>query len=1064
MTGDPPPSPGQIRRSPTGVVGRSVELGALTTALERARQGIFAVSLEGEPGIGKSRLLVAAAAGAVANGFVPVSVTADEEIRGPFLLARGIVTAPTIREGAGPAAVEAIEQAQETLAGREPTLVGLPPDQRMLRVLDQASNAIRVVAQERPVALLLDDVQWADTDSLRLLRYLVRYEPSLPVQIVLAMRSAEASVATELVNLLADLERMSLVRRVVLPRFHQSETAELLRQALGGPINPASAAALHAQAEGVPLIVLELVRSYREAGLLQRIGTAWGLDPKAGRLLPSAVRTLIQRRAAHLDGEAKVALSEAAVLGRSFRLADLCAVRARLGDAASNPPSLSETFAPAVTAGLLSEVHDASGADYRFVHEQVREYSLGLLTVPRRRAIHGAIVDIMTGDGDPPDEMLPMLARHALAAGDAERSARFSVVAVAAALAANAPEEALRLVEEALPMVATRAERVALLRARDDALEMLCRPSDRLEGLAELAALADAAGEAPLEFEVTLRRAAALRLDLQHDRAAQLAREVRRRSAETSDGRHELAACLELGQDLLRVAIGEGYTPVEAEADLDGAAEAFQRAATLAEAQEDRAGLAAALRELGTIGLARIRAWFIERVRAGDHLPILARVAGGESLEAILSELPIVSLYGETGRHLERALELYEAVGDRRGAMSTIIALAYHRGAAEIHLGGNPVRAIEEIRGLSGQMRSLSRESERTAAEAQMLYGVHVFARSKVIPDLAVSRGAEAYEQARAIGDRTLEYLAAGGTALACLDLGETEDAERWLDRAAIAAAESPSPLRARQIETWRGIVAGARDDAPAMRAHLERAVELATTGGRPAARCEVLATLALEAARVGRRISDEDLLALAETAAAEVRRLVPGLPGHLLWGAQADAAGAAVAGARGDPTRAVELGRAALQARQAAMREDPHLEILIPAARSVLAGGAPEEQRAVHDELRLLRALIARRTLDEERRVAWFRGPLGRELSELTRELERVVGDDGAVPATALDPREQALLRLLTDGRTNAEIAAELGIGEPAVDRMLAETYARLGVSSRAEATALALRDEVTR
>jgi DNA-binding CsgD family transcriptional regulator/tetratricopeptide (TPR) repeat protein len=1056
------PSSTVPRRAVSPIVGRLVELGAVQAALARAHGGIFAVSLEGEPGIGKTRILQAAADTAAAEGFVSVRVTADEEIRGPFLLARGILASATLTEGSGTAVLQSIEQARETLTGRDPGLDGLPPDQRMVRVLDQATMAICAIAHERPTALLLDDVQWSDTDSLRVLRYLVRTEPGLPVLIVLAMRAEEAAAASELVNLIADLERLGLVRRVVVARFRQSETAELVRLTLGGSVDPASAAALHAQAEGVPFVVQELVRSYRESGLLQRIGDGWKLNPRAGRLLPSAVRTLVQRRAAHLDDGVKVALSEAAVFGRSFRLADLCAVRSRLGDAATNPASLSEWFAPAVTAGLLHEVHDASGADYRFGHEQVREFCLGLLSASRRRAIHLAIVEIMTADGEPPVAALPILARHALAAGDAERSARLSVEAVRAALAANAPEEALRLVEESLPVIATRTERVALLRARDDALAMLSRPADRLEGLAELAALAEAAGELGFELEIMLRRAAALRLSEQHDRAGELSSAVRRRAAEHGDRVNELAACLELGQDRLHMAIGEGYTPSPVEADLDGAAEAYERAIALAEELRDDASLAAALRERGVISLARIRAWFIDWTRVGGHGQILDRVAHGESLDSMLPELPVMGDYMDSGRFLERALGLFEAQGDRRGAMSTIIALAYRHGAAEIHLGSNPTRAIEEIRRLSSTMRSLSKETERGAAEAQMLYGVHVFARTKVIPDLAVSRGKEAFERARDLGDRGLEFLAAGGTAMAHLDLGSTAAAEQWLERAADAAADSPTQSRARQLELWRGLLSGASGDAAQMRRHFETALELATAGGRPAVRCEVLATLAMEAARLGRAGSAPDLLDLAESSAEEVRRIGPELPGHAPWEAQADAASSVVASARGDAAKSLEFARSALDRRRVAMREDPHLEILIPAARAVVESGAEDERAAVRTELRLLRGLIAQRTLDEDSRVAWFRGPWGRELAELAGEDEPGSALPDVAPGQKLDRTEHELLRLLTDGRTNREIAATLGLSQAAVERALTEMYARLGVSSRSEATALALRGQV--
>ena len=76
--------------------------------------------------------------------------------------------------------------------------------------------------------------------------------------------------------------------------------------------------------------------------------------------------------------------------------------------------------------------------------------------------------------------------------------------------------------------------------------------------------------------------------------------------------------------------------------------------------------------------------------------------------------------------------------------------------------------------------------SEREAAEAQMTYGVHVFARAKVIPDLAIERGQQAYDEARAMGDRALEFLAAIGTTHAYLEVEDAQQAERWLERAGI--------------------------------------------------------------------------------------------------------------------------------------------------------------------------------------------------------------------------------------------------------------------------------------
>src|SRR5207237_9939113 len=150
----------------------------------------------------------------------------------------------------------------------------------------------------------------------------------------------------------------------------------------------------------------------------------------------------------------------------------------------------------------------------------------------------------------------------------------------------------------ALPTAATPQDRLALLEARDDALDMLRRPGDRLEGLAELSAVAEALWDAHLEMKVQLRRAAAFRLSEDWDPAAELARRVRARAREEGDGPVELAASLELGQALVHVPLGEAFSLSTHEVDLDAAEEAYRGAATLAEQLEDQTSLAGGLRGL----------------------------------------------------------------------------------------------------------------------------------------------------------------------------------------------------------------------------------------------------------------------------------------------------------------------------------------------------------------------------------------------------------------------------------------------------------------------------------
>jgi DNA-binding NarL/FixJ family response regulator len=106
--------------------------------------------------------------------------------------------------------------------------------------------------------------------------------------------------------------------------------------------------------------------------------------------------------------------------------------------------------------------------------------------------------------------------------------------------------------------------------------------------------------------------------------------------------------------------------------------------------------------------------------------------------------------------------------------------------------------------------------------------------------------------------------------------------------------------------------------------------------------------------------------------------------------------------------------------------------------------------------------AMTAQRTFDEDIRVKWFRGPLGRELSALAGAFQPPTEAPDGRGDLSLEESDTALLKLLVEGRTNREIAEELGVGEQVVTRRLGEMFARIGASSRAEATAFAFRERV--
>ena len=197
-----------------------------------------------------------------------IAVAADEELRGPFLVARSIMASPeAVAAATGGPAHEPLARCLAAMSGEDdPGLANLPADQRLLRTFDLGAVAFRALAGQQGLAVLIDDVQWADDDSLRLLRYVVRANATNPILLLFAIRPEEFALVTEAVNLIADMDRMGVVRRLRVNRFTPAETRSFLAETLDGPIDTNSASVMHGQAEGVPFMVKEMALAYRDSG------------------------------------------------------------------------------------------------------------------------------------------------------------------------------------------------------------------------------------------------------------------------------------------------------------------------------------------------------------------------------------------------------------------------------------------------------------------------------------------------------------------------------------------------------------------------------------------------------------------------------------------------------------------------------------------------------------------------------------------------------------------------------------------------------------------------------
>ena len=181
-------------------------------------------------------------------------------------------------------------------------------------------------------------------------------------------------------------------------------------------------------------------------------------------------------------------------------------------------------------------------------------------------------------------------------------------------------------------------------------------------------------------------------------------------------------------------------------------------------------------------------------------------------------------------------------------------------------------------------------------------------------------------------------------------------------------------------------------------------------------------------------------------------------LPGHPVWGSQAEAALALVSKARGDTKAAAVSGQDALKQLEAAMSEDSHLRIRLAAAEAIISGGSEQEIASVREHFRIGVTLMLPRIVDHDIRSKWLRGPIGKELIKIAGSMEIRDGEKPDSVGPKLSPPEVELLRLLIDGRTNREIAEQLHSTEQAVSVRFADLFAKIGASSRAEATATAL------
>jgi len=378
------------------ICGREAELQALGEALGRIASGGPAIVLvEGEAGIGKSRLLAQVLQDAAGRGMQVAAGRAEElERTRPFgLLAAALGCA---RSSPDPrrAAIAGLLAAQGT-GDLGPITVTSDPGLRF-RVVDAFTDLVEELALAGPVVLGLDDLQWADPSSLLTLGVLARRLAGLAVGVIGCLRPSPRTV--ELDRLAGALAAVG-ARHLVLHPLTAEAVTGLVAQAVAAEPGPRLLAEV-AGAAGNPLFITELLAALAQEGA---ITTAGGRAEVAGTALPPTLRLTILRRVSFLPEPALQALQSASILGSGFTLTDLVTVTGRPA------VDLSVVLGEAIRARVLED----DGARLWFRHELIRDAIYEDLAGSVRRGLHREAGQRLAQAGAPALQVAKHLARGA---------------------------------------------------------------------------------------------------------------------------------------------------------------------------------------------------------------------------------------------------------------------------------------------------------------------------------------------------------------------------------------------------------------------------------------------------------------------------------------------------------------------------------------------------------------------------------------------------------------------------------------------------------------------------
>jgi DNA-binding SARP family transcriptional activator len=463
-----PPAAPADREPP--LVGRAAELLAVRSAYQAIGPDGRLIVIEGEAGIGKTRLAEAALEPLRAQGAVALVARCYEgELNlayGPFVeaLRAALGHAPADLSRLAVLAPHWLAEAARLLPELQAVRPDLPPtppsdspgaQSRFFEAVRQVLLTVLTPpaadgAPPLPGVLLIDDAHWIDEASLDLLTYLVRRLRGQPMGLLVTWRGGQVPASHRLRHLLAEALRSGLAAsvspgRLSLDAVMELTSAMMRRQARD---DLALVQRLYHETEGLPFFVVEYLNSLAQAA------EQGGELPWA---LPGGVRSLLDARLASVDETARQLLHAAAVIGRSFELDTLQAASGRSDE------ETVQGLEALMAAGLVTEVSgrgvpgsasEPGGPAYDFGHEKLRALAYEQTSQARRRLLHRRVAEALRArrPGVRAASVASQVAQHYQLAGHDRDAAEFFQLAGEHARVLYANGEALAHYQAALAL------------------------------------------------------------------------------------------------------------------------------------------------------------------------------------------------------------------------------------------------------------------------------------------------------------------------------------------------------------------------------------------------------------------------------------------------------------------------------------------------------------------------------------------------------------------------------------------------------------------------------------